>query len=231
MKKIKNILYIILFSLTLYIGITLTIKPLLLSYKIEKNVEDSNDYLTVLKEGVNEKEEIREELQVGVTELKEYPNGTIINKTAVNNNEGSVFGKIVIPTVGIELPILEGIGGDNLLKGAATNKRYQTMGQGNYVLASHYMETGQLFSNLESVKLGDKVYITDYENIYVYEITETTVKDPNEVEAKEKLNDTGEQLLTLYTCTEDGKMRTVVTGMLVGYIEFSLAKEDIASYF
>ena len=231
MKKIKNILYIILFSLTLYIGITLTIQPLLLSYKIEKNVEDSNDYLTVLKEGVNEKEEIREELQVGVTELKEYPNGTIINKTAVNNNEGSVFGKIVIPTVGIELPILEGIGGDNLLKGAATNKRYQTMGQGNYVLASHYMETGQLFSNLESVKLGDKVYITDYENIYVYEITETTVKDPNEVEAKEKLNDTGEQLLTLYTCTEDGKMRTVVTGMLVGYIEFSLAKEDIASYF
>ena len=88
------------------------------------------------------------------------------------NKELPTIGGIAIPSVGINLPIFKGLSNEALIYGAGTMSKDQVMGKGNYSLASHHTKNPELlFTPLEKVKIGEKIYLTDLENIYVYDIT------------------------------------------------------------
>ena len=98
-----------------------------------------------------------------------------------------VIGGIAIPEVEINLPIFKGLDNVNLFYGAGTMKANQKMGEGNYSLASHHIFTAEnasqmLFSPLVNAKAGMKIYLTDKDKVYTYEIREVKHVTPDRVD-------------------------------------------------
>lgn len=174
------------------------------------------------KEGKEGKEEIKE------TVWKEPSNKEEANKyREENNKEYDSKGVIVIPKINQRISVMNGVGGNNMFRGAGEQYLDMEMGKGNYVLASHRMKDGSLFSKLEQVELGDDMYITDYKTVWKYEVTTSD----NKVETSRVglLKDTVEPIMTVYGCTPDGVMRVVKQSKLVGYASIQdLSEEDKA---
>lgn len=132
-----------------------------------------------------------------------------------NMKEYAPVGAFVIPKIDQTISVMDGVGGNNMLRGASEQYLDQQMGVGNYVLSSHRMYDGTLFARLEEVEVGDEVYLTDYERVYKYEVI---VSDNNvETTRTHLLKDTPDPIITFYGCTPDGTMRVVKQGKLVGY--------------
>lgn len=132
-----------------------------------------------------------------------------------NMKEYAPIGAFVIPRLDQTMAVMDGLGGNNMYRGASEHYLDQQMGAGNYVLSSHRMYDGTLFGRLVDVEVGDEVYLTDYEKVYKYEVNES---DNNvEVTRTHLLQDTKYPILTFYGCTSDGEMRIVKQAKLIGY--------------
>lgn len=133
---------------------------------------------------------------------------------AAVKSDASVIGKLAIPAVGMHLPIVKGLSDTALSTGGGTMKPDQVMGQGNYALAGHYMTNkGILFSPLESTQLGQRIYLTNLEHVYTYEITWKKIVAPTAVYL---INDVaGTAMVTLITCADGGVNRWAVRGHLI----------------
>lgn len=131
-----------------------------------------------------------------------------------NNHNVAVIGKLSIPSVEMNLPIVKGVSNDALTAGGGTMKKDEQMGQGNYALAGHYMTAkGALFSPLEQIRLGNLVYITDLTKVYTYRVTKKQVIDPTDTNV---INDRpGKKMITLITCADGGKNRWSIQGNLI----------------
>lgn len=124
------------------------------------------------------------------------------------------IGRITVPSVGIDLAILEGVSNSNMSVGAGTLKAGQMMGAGNYALASHHMiNKNLLFSPLDRVEIGEKIYLYDGEEIFEYIIIQKEVIEASKVDVIE--DQEGKTSVTLITCDDDGKKRLMVVGELI----------------
>ena len=146
-----------------------------------------------------------------------------------------VIGGIAIPEVEINLPIFKGLDNVNLFYGAGTMKANQKMGEGNYSLASHHIFTAEnasqmLFSPLVNAKAGMKIYLTDKDKVYTYEITEVKRVTPDRVD---EIDDRiGVQEITLVTCVDyDETERIIVKGIFKESKAYSETSEDILKAF
>ena len=124
-----------------------------------------------------------------------------------------VIGGIAVPEVEINLPIFKGLDNVNLFFGAGTMKPDQKMGEGNYSLASHHIFTAEnasqmLFSPLVNAKAGMKIYLTDKEKVYTYEITEVKRVTPDRVDEIE--DRTGVREITLVTCVDYNETERII---------------------
>ncbi|MDM8213495.1 class A sortase [Enterococcus hirae] len=126
----------------------------------------------------------------------------------------AVIGGVAVPSVGINLPIFKGLDNTALLYGAGTVTKDQKMGEGNYSLASHRADRpGLLFTPLEGVKDGDKIYLTDLENMYTYTVYNKVRVQPDQGQYLDVVPD--KKIVTLITCGEiEGYTRIVVQGEL-----------------
>ncbi|MEG0473828.1 MAG: class A sortase [Solibacillus sp.] len=130
-------------------------------------------------------------------------------------NDIPAIGSIHIPSVEMTLPILNGVGKYALAVGAGTMKPTQKMGQGNYALASHYIEGKDvLFGPLYHLEIGDSIFISDMEYVYEYKTTLIKVIEATDVHVIDDLKD--DTRLTLITCAEDGTRRLSVVAQFVG---------------
>lgn len=201
-KKIYSILALLLFI----VGGVLIAKPFYDGYKAGK-MQDEN--IQAIKKMKYEKQETKfvDASKINQPDLADVANATLDKK--------QVIGRMSIPSIGIELPILNGSTEKNLLSGAATVKEKQEMGKGNYALAGHNMsKKGVLFSDISKLKKNDKVYLYDSENEYEYAVEQVTEVTPDKWEVVE---DHGKNEVTLITCTSvlDNSERYVVSGDLV----------------
>ncbi|WP_261805518.1 class A sortase [Lapidilactobacillus luobeiensis] len=138
---------------------------------------------------------------------------TQVAKAAIDPGPVGALGKIAIPSVSLYLPILKGLSDTAMSLGAGTMKADQKMGTGNYALAGHYMTNkGILFSPVAQTELGQKIYLTDLDHVYTYQITSKAVIKP---EAVAIIDDrAGEKIVTLITCADGGANRWAVQGKL-----------------
>lgn len=136
-----------------------------------------------------------------------------VAKASVQKN-APMIGKIAIPSVNLQLPIVKGVDDNALATGAGTMKPDEKMGQGNYALAGHYMtQKGALFSPISNTQIGDLIYITDLSSVYTYKITLKQVISPK---ATWRIDDQGKQkMISLITCADGGANRWIVQGNLV----------------
>ncbi len=112
-------------------------------------------------------------------------------------------GTISIPSLDIELPVMEEWSYDNLKRSPC---RYSgTVYANNMVIAAHNYRSH--FGNLKNLNRGAKVIFTDTEgNVYQYEVASLETLLPTQVDEMTS----GDWGLTLFTCTPGGKTRVTV---------------------
>ncbi len=127
--------------------------------------------------------------------------------------------RLVIPTIGVHIAIVEGETDSVLYRGAWRRPNSSTPDKGgNTVITGHRFHyippNNKTFYNLNKLEIGSKVFIFWNEVEYVYQIYDKFVVEPNQTEIEGPMQ---ENILTLYTChplwTAD--QRLVVRGKLL----------------
>ena len=159
-----------------------------------------------------------ETIQNGTNQMNNF---TIAGNEVVNNGDGSsnkvvtykgftVMGKIEIPKIKLEYPVLERATKSSLeasvgiLTGPGLNQ------VGNTVIVGHNYRNGTFFSRNKELKNGDEIYITDTSGnrikYTIYNIYNTSSDDADYI-----TRDTaGKREISLSTCTDDSKYRLII---------------------
>ncbi len=121
----------------------------------------------------------------------------------VNAGKINFIGFVAIPEIGLSVPLSNGTTDLNLSLGAGTMFPDQTMGEGNYALASHFIQgdSGRdvLFSPIYyKGAVGQKIYLTDMNHVYEYRAVDFKVIKPTDVDWVYPV--AGKKLVTLITC-------------------------------
>ena len=154
-----------------------------------------------------------------------------VAKATLNKVSAYALGLIAVPDVNMTLPIYKGVANDILFYGAGTLKEQQRMGKDNYVLASHNYdsEPNLLFSPLLRSKVGMKVYLTDKDKIYEYQISAIDKVNPEDVWV---VDDRGKDELTLITCDDiNAKHRFIYRCDLVKVVDVNDNLEEFNNLF
>ncbi len=152
-----------------------------------------------------------EEKQITSVNVTKYANAK--NNIQKNINNWGI-GKLIIPDVGIDLPILAGLANENLLNGVATFRQDQSLGKGNYVLLAHNIyQQDLLLHRIKDLKIHAIIYATDFKKMYSYEVFLNQVINDTEIAVLEK---NAPSIITLLRCEGDigTTKRRVVQGKL-----------------
>jgi sortase A len=137
-------------------------------------------------------------------------------RALLNADAYGLMGRIVIPTIGVDLPIYHGTSDAVLEQGVGhlEGSSLPVGGLGTHaVLAGHRgLATSTLFSNLNEVKEGDSFTLFVFGEVLAYRVTSIKVVDPDQTKTLNPLP--GKDLVTLVTCTPVGinSQRILVTG-------------------
>ena len=106
---------------------------------------------------------------------------------------------LVIPGLKLQQEVLEG-GEAELNRGVWRTSTTGTPLKGNMVLSGHRFTYGgpAVFYHLDKVKTGDSIVVFWENKKYNYQVTETFIVKPSQIEI---LDSTKNQTLTIYTCT------------------------------
>ena len=122
--------------------------------------------------------------------------------------------QIQIPIIGVDAPVVQGDGWEQLKKGVAKTIGTANPGQsGNLVLSAHNDVFGEIFRNLDQLKQGDKIVVYTPQRGYTYIITNIQVVGPTDVEVMASTPDPTVTLISCYPYLVD-KQRIVVQGVL-----------------
>ena len=106
--------------------------------------------------------------------------------------------RIQIPAIGIDAPIVQGDGWEQLKKGVAQHNGSANPGESsNIVLTAHNDVFGEIFRDLDKLKTGDQVIIYTSQRSYTYLITGSQIVEPTQVEV---LAPTSQPIATLISC-------------------------------
>ncbi|WP_347707729.1 class D sortase [Clostridium sp. 1001271B_151109_B4] len=121
---------------------------------------------------------------------------------------------IEIPSIKLKQPVVEGITEDVIKYFLGKFPESTMPGEvGNFAVAGHRVsDFTDAFINLYKVKPGDNVIVTTKDGKYTYEVEESFIVDPDQVEVLESAD---YEKITLITCTIGSKRRVIVTGKLI----------------
>ena len=106
--------------------------------------------------------------------------------------------RIQIPAIGIDAPIVQGDGWEQLKKGVGQHIGSANPGEkGNVVLSAHNDIFGEIFRDLDRLKPGDEITIYTNQRAYTYVVSENEVVEPTQVDIMES---TSQPTLTLISC-------------------------------
>lgn len=113
---------------------------------------------------------------------------------------------ISIPVMKIDLPVLTGGTKANMKIGAARLSQTSLPIGGNHtntVIAAHRApSTSDMFTHIDLLKLGDRVFVTSLFETLEYRVTETKIINPQDIEAV--LIQENRDMITLVTCHPRG---------------------------
>ena len=149
--------------------------------------------------------EIPEHLRPLVQSLADLPVPTPGPKQAI---------RIQIPAIGIDYPVVQGDGWEQLKKGIAQRLGTPDPGEtGNLVVSAHNDIFGEIFRDLDKLQNGDTVVVFTSQRTYTYVVRQTQVVEPTQVEV---MAPTQEPVITLISCYPYmvDNQRIVVTAFL-----------------
>ncbi|MFO0703407.1 MAG: sortase [Patescibacteria group bacterium] len=128
------------------------------------------------------------------------------------------YNVLVIPKIGVDSPIVEGLGAEALNQGVWRRPQSSTPDKGgNTVLTGHrylYASGPKTFYHLDKVSLGDKFLVFWQGKEYDYEVVDIFTVGPDQTEVEDQTN---EPLITMYTCTPlwNPTLRLVIRARLI----------------
>jgi sortase A len=106
--------------------------------------------------------------------------------------------RVVIPSLGVDAPVVQGDGWEELKMGAGHHIGSANPGErGNMVISGHNDVYGEIFKDLGDLKLGDGVIVYAGDTPYTYKVVAKRIVEPSEVSLLEA---TPDATLTLITC-------------------------------
>jgi len=106
--------------------------------------------------------------------------------------------RIVIPAIGVDAPVVEGDGWEELKMGVGHRVGSANPGErGNMVISGHNDVYGEIFRHLEDLNIGDEIFVYAGDTPHRYLVVAKMVVDPGEVSL---LESTPNATLTLITC-------------------------------
>ena len=123
-----------------------------------------------------------------------------------------VSGTIEIPKTGLSCPVLEKPTRKALETSVATlyPKDAVLNSKGNVVIVGHNYRNGRFFSNNKKLTNGDKIYITDLDGKKMTYVVYKTFEASEDDTSFYNRDTNGAREITLSTCTDDSKARTIV---------------------
>lgn len=122
--------------------------------------------------------------------------------------------QIQIPAIGVDAPIVQGDGWEQLKKGVGQWIGSANPGQkGNVVLSAHNDIFGEIFRDLDRLKPGDQVVLFTSQRAYTYIVTGSQVVEPYQVEVMAPTRDASVTLISCYPYMVD-KQRIIITARL-----------------
>lgn len=219
----------------LVIGIVIMINqawPVVQVYLNQQDVAVANYTAEELQENASDQSngqfDFNEVRNVSATEVNQVRTDIELGEADLD-----VLGAVAIPDANLNTAVIKGMSDVAMVSGAGTMFPDQVMGQGNYTLASHHIGYGTdiLLNNIsDSVTVGDKIYLTDLTNVYVYETFFVEAVNPDQVQYISQ-EVTGNPIITLMTCTADLTQRWIVQGNLTETVAFGEAPADVQALF
>jgi len=106
--------------------------------------------------------------------------------------------RIVIPAIGVDAPVVEGDGWEELKRGVGHHIGSANPGEkGNMVLSGHNDIFGEVFRDLEKLDLGDEIIVYSGDVPYKYVVKAKRIVDPTDISI---MAPTGKPIVTLITC-------------------------------
>ena len=172
-------------------------------------------------------EEFNQTISNTTNKKNEFTGSDPINFTAVdngvsNNSSGNstsdvvtyegftVVGRMEIPKIDLDLPVLERATKNSLEKSIGVLMGPGLNQVGNTIIVGHNYRNGTFFSRNNELENGDKIYITDTTGTRIeytiYNIYTTSSEDSEYI-----TRDTaGKREISLSTCTDDSRYRLVI---------------------
>lgn len=214
--KVLNIVFILLFI----VGFAVFLYPIgtnhLSEHKVQSIISDFDESVRELRESAQSGEnpafgDLYADMQAYNLDLYENGQDSLQDPFSYETPsfdltgygfEENMTGYISIPKMDVELPIYLGASNLNLALGAG-NLGYTSVPIGgantNTVLAAHRGYRGTaMFRDIETLQIGDRVYVTNFWGTLVYEVTETKVTLPADIQ--EVYIREGRDMVTLITC-------------------------------
>jgi sortase A len=114
---------------------------------------------------------------------------------------GELIGTLIIPSIGLNTPIIADATPQNLNRSPALMKSGHLPGSpGNSIISGHRMyEFGSHFNRLDEIRIGDRITFDSHEASFHFEVEQITFVDPAEIWIT--MGDNLETRLTLFACT------------------------------
>lgn len=109
------------------------------------------------------------------------------------------LGKIEIPTLGLSVRIYQGTDSKTLVKGVG-HFEDTSIWEGNVCLAAHNRGANSYFGQLHTLDIGDRIKLTTKLGTRTYKVTDVFKVSETD---RSGLADSGENMLTLYTCVRN----------------------------
>jgi sortase A len=122
--------------------------------------------------------------------------------------------RLQIPAIGVDAPIVQGDGWEQLKKGVGQHVGTADPGKrGNVVLSAHNDIFGEIFRHLDQLEPGDEVVVYTNQRAYTYIVNGSDVVEPTAVEVMAATSNPTLTLISCYPYLVDNK-RIVVTARL-----------------
>ena len=106
--------------------------------------------------------------------------------------------RLVIPSIHVDVPVVEGDDWEQLKKGAGHHIGSANPGErGNCFIAGHNDVYGEIFRHLEDVRVGDEIVVYAGKQPHRYIVRATRIVEPDDISI---LYPTSTPILTLMTC-------------------------------
>lgn len=197
----KKSLLSILSTLLIVGGILLILSPQITTWWVGRQ-STNNAVMTEEVSAEALQENLERESEFDFDAINEIsPTGVLLDGSSVDEN--LMIGRLVIPSIELNLTVYNGVTNDILNAGVGTMRPDLKMGEGNFPIAGHYAHNKNvLFGDLYSIEIGDAIYLTDNDKVYEYQVYDTRVVEPTEVEwiYDEVAEEHGSPIISLMNC-------------------------------